>query len=380
MAVLKLDPDKLKHNFTQLTNLFEKNQLDWAVVTKLLSGNEIFLKEILKLKPKQLCDSRISNLRTIKLLDPSVETVYIKPVPLGSIESLLDVADISFNSELTTLKALSEASLRRGRKHKVIIAVELGDRREGVMKDELIDFFREVFLMKGIDVVGLGANLNCLNGVMPSEEKLLELSGYQTLIEKKFQKRIPMVSGGSSVTIPLIDAGHIPPSINHFRVGESLFFGADLFSESVLENFHPDVFTIEAEIIEISHKPTSPDGDLAKNIHGDVFQVSEEDPERTRWQGIIDIGTLDIASRYLQPMDPEISIVGSSSDMTVLELPHGSSYQIGSKIRFQPTYMVVLGLMNSRYVTKTISHSVEVEADEMDKVWSSVAAKTNLRA
>jgi len=381
MATLKLNPYKLQHNYRLLKDMFEKNNLDWAIVTKLLSGNELFLEEVLKLNPKQVCDSRISNLKKIKTLNPSIETIYIKPVPMGSVYSLLEVADISFNSELKTLQALSDISLRRGKKHKVIIAVELGDLREGIMGEHILDFFWEVFGMKGIEVVGLGANLNCLNGVMPSEGKLNELSDYRDLVERKFGRKIPLISGGSSVTIPLVEKGMVPDKINHFRVGESLFFGADLFNEGTLPEFYSDVFEVEAEILELSLKPMTPSGDLSKNVHGDVFEIDDSHEGKMRYQGLIDIGSLDIASKYLQPEDSNIQVVGSSSDMTVLDFPPDSAgHQVGSSVKFKASYMVVLGLMNSQYVTKSLVGSTCKDVMEVEAIFGSLLKRQPKRA
>ena len=62
-------------------------------------------------------------------------------------------------------------------------------------------------------------------GVFPNHDKLIQLSLYEQLIEAKFNRQIKYVSGGSSVTIPLIFQNLLPRGINHFRVGESLFLG-----------------------------------------------------------------------------------------------------------------------------------------------------------
>ncbi len=72
------------------------------MVSKLLSGNILFLKELLTLKPEQVCDSRVSNLKDIKTLDPSVETIYIKPPPKQYMKAVVEFADISLNTEYET--------------------------------------------------------------------------------------------------------------------------------------------------------------------------------------------------------------------------------------------------------------------------------------
>ena len=79
MAFITLKTKKLKTNFNYLKKIFDQNGIQWAVVTKVLCGNKAYLKEVLKFDIQQVCDSRVSNLRTIKELKPEVETIYIKP-------------------------------------------------------------------------------------------------------------------------------------------------------------------------------------------------------------------------------------------------------------------------------------------------------------
>ena len=174
MAFIELYKEKLKKNYTFLSDLFSKNDIEWAVVSKLLCGNELYLKELLALGPKEVCDSRISNLKQIKKIAPDVQTVYIKPPAKRSISNIVKYADASFNTEFRTIKWISDEAVKQKREHKVIIMIELGDLREGVMGEELMDFYESVFELPNIKVTGIGSNLNCLYGVMPSEDKLIQ--------------------------------------------------------------------------------------------------------------------------------------------------------------------------------------------------------------
>lgn len=98
-------------------------------------------------------------------------------------------ADVSLNSELNTIRWISEEAVKQNKSHKIIIMVETGDLREGVMGDHLLDFYAKVFDLPNLEIIGLGTNLNCLNGVLPSADKLIQLSLYKQIIELKFNKR-----------------------------------------------------------------------------------------------------------------------------------------------------------------------------------------------
>ncbi|TXB67112.1 alanine/ornithine racemase family PLP-dependent enzyme [Vicingus serpentipes] len=355
MAFIELYKDKLKHNYQFLDTLLKKNGKEWAVVSKLLCGNKIYIKELIDLGAREICDSRVSNLKVVKQINPNVETVYIKPPAKRSIKNIVKYADASFNTEFETIKLLSEEALKQGKIHRVIIMIEMGDLREGVMGDDLLDFYEQIFKLKGIQVTGIGTNLNCLNGVLPSHDKLIQLSLYEQLIETKFNRKIPWVTGGTSITLPMLKKNQIPKGINHFRIGETLFFGNDLLENIPFKGMRQDVIKLFAEIIEITEKPKVPVGELAENPSGDLFEVDDSDYGEMSYRAIIDIGLLDITTDFLIPEDGQISIIGASSDMLILDLGKSyKKYKVGDLISFRLKYMGALSLFNSDYIEKRL--------------------------
>ncbi|MBD1396081.1 alanine/ornithine racemase family PLP-dependent enzyme [Pontibacter sp. JH31] len=355
MAVLKLCRKKLRHNYNHLDQVFREKGIDWGIVTKLLCGEETFLKEVLDLGVKEIHDSRVTNLIAIKNMAPDVQTVYIKPAPKQSIPDIIKYADVSFQTELDIIRLLSEEAVRQNRLHKIIIMIEMGDLREGVMGEDLVDFYEQVFKLPGISVIGLGANFNCLHGVMPTQDKLIQLSLYKQIIDAKFNIEIPWVSGGTSVTIPLLFNHQMPKGINHFRIGEALFFGLNLFTGETFEGMHDDVFELSAEIIELNEKPMIPTGMLAENPSGESFEIDESLYGKTSHRAILDVGLLDINPKYLISKDESLHVIGASSDMLVVELGENElNYKVGDVLRFNLRYMGALSIMNSRYIAKEI--------------------------
>lgn len=356
MAYLKLYKKELQHNFDYLDKLFKQNKIKWGITTKLFCGNRDYLREVIDLGIGEVHDSRVSNLKVIKEIDPDTLTIYIKPPPKDIVRDVVKYADISLNTELATLHELSDEAQRQDTIHKVIIMIELGDLREGVMRDDLINFYEKVFRLPGIEVVGLGTNLNCLHGVMPDGDKLIQLSLYKQIIELRFKKKIPLVSGGTTVTIPLLLRNQLPDGVNHFRVGEALFFGKNLFTDGVIEGMSDQVMELYSQIIELSEKPVVPTGDLGVNPQGKAVQVEEDDYGKTSYRAIIDIGVLDIQPNYLVPVDDHIKITDASSDMLVLDVgSNPNKYKVGDMIRFKLKYMGALGLMSSDYIEKKVA-------------------------
>lgn len=355
MAFIRLYRDKLKHNYDFLDKLFKDRGIDWGVVTKLLCGNKLYIQEVLDLGVREVHDSRVSNLKLIKKMSPDVQTVYIKPPAKRSIKSIVQYADVSFNSELRTMEMLSAEAVRQDKIHKIIIMIEMGDLREGVMGEDLLDFYGEVFKMPNISVSGIGTNLNCLHGVMPSQDKLIQLSLYKQLIEAKFNVKIPWVSGGTSVAVPLLLKQMRPMAVNHFRVGEALYFANDLFSNNLIKGMKADVFKLYTEIIELTEKPVVPTGTMGQNVAGETYQVKDGDYGKTHYRAIVDVGLLDVQTEYLTPEDDEVTIVEASSDMLVLDLGDtNQNYKVGDLISFDMKYMGVLRIMNSNYIEKQV--------------------------
>lgn len=361
MSHITLHAHKLAHNYQYLNRLFSENDIEWAVVAKVLCGNEEFLKCLLEICDKDFCDSRLTNLRHIKELSPETQTVYIKPPAKRLVQSIVKYADVSFNSEIDTIKALSEEAVKQDKIHKIIIMVEMGELREGIMVKDLSRFYREAVKLPNIEITGLGTNLKCLNGILPDEQKLSELNRFKEMIEESYHTQIPYISAGSSVTIPLIFKNEVPEGINHFRVGETLFFGTDVYNDSVIEGMYQDVFKLTAEIIEIIEKPMVPTGEVGTNLSGETPTYDETDSEKTAVRAIVDVGILDIDPKHICPIPPGIEILGASSDMMVLNLSDNHScYQVGDTIDFSMNYMAVLRAMNSVYVDKIIDHKITV--------------------
>ncbi len=355
MAFIKLYRNELEKNYRFLDRLFREHNIRWGITSKLLCGHREYLEEVLRLGIGEVHDSRISNLKTVKEMAPECRTMYIKPPPKDVLSEIVRYADVSLNTELLTLHALSQEAVRQEKIHDVIIMIEMGDLREGVMREDLIDFYSDVFRLPGIQVIGLGTNLNCLHGVMPDEDKLIQLSLYKQIIELRFDREIPLVSGGTTVTIPLLLNGTMPAGVNHFRVGEALFFGNDMFRGGTIEGMSDRVLELYAQVIEVSEKPLVPSGVLGLTPQGKQFQVDEDALGKTGRRAIVDIGTLDIQTQYLEPADPGVTLVDASSDMLVLDVDRAEKeYEVGSTLRFKLRYMGALGLMNSAYIDKVV--------------------------
>ena len=362
MATLTLNRDALRTNFAELDRRMAGHGMAWGVVTKLLCGDAPFLREVLALGPSHVMDARTSNLRTVKRLDPEVRTAYIKPPAPGNADEVVRWADISFNTEVATLAALDAEAARQGVTHGVVVMVEMGDLREGVAEERLFDFLERALRFEHLRLQGLGTNFNCLNGTVPSEGKLRRLGHMRERAQRRFGVRLPWLSGGTSVALPMLFQGRIPEDVNHFRVGEGLFFGRDLLSGERFDGMRDDVFRLEAEVIEVAEKPDAPSGPFGRSPFGHAPEPADEASGTAR-RALLDLGWLDLQPEFLTPVDEGVEIVDLSSDITVADVSRRARpTRVGDRLGFRLGYMGALKLLNSAYVDKVLGADEPVGA------------------
>ena len=367
MAQLIIHKDKIKSNIQQLSDFFEKHGKSWSLITKVFSGDKSFLKNILTgeviQKINAVGDSRLTSLKNLKEVNPDMRTIYIKPPAAIYAKDVVKYADISLNSSLRTIKALNEAAMEANVIHQIIIMIELGELREGVQRDDILSFYEKVFSLDHIDVIGIGSNLGCMYGVEPTFDKLLQLSLYRELISLKFNKELKFVSGGTSITLPLIERDVVPKDINHFRVGEAAFFGMSPLENKRFMNLHTDTFEFQANIIELEEKKLVPDGVISDANIGHTIDYHEQDIHQKSFKAILDFGLLDVDQNDLTAVDEEISFVGITSDMLVIDIGTNQTkdgktrYKVGDKVDFKVNYMAVARLLNSKFIDKVFKSS-----------------------
>lgn len=360
MAELVINTQRIFQNIRKLDEYLGSNGIKWTLVSKILAGNQKALEAVLNNDVIKNChsvgDSRLSNLSRIKQIRPDIVTMYIKLPAMTSAEKVVRCADISLNSSYQTIEALNAEAIKQDKKHKVIVMIEMGELREGVIREDLLSFYEKVFKLSNIEIIGLGTNLGCMYGVEPSYDKLIQLSLYCQLLEAKFNRKIELISGGSSITLPLIGMKKIPASVNHFRIGEAAFLGTSPLTGKKFKQLSTNVFEFRANIIEVALKEGSPDGIIGEGNVGHA-EIVEEQIDR-QYRIILDFGLVDVDANHLRVKDKRLNFSGTTSDMTVFSLDKSDGrtrkYKVGEKVNFQPDYMAVARLMNSRFIEKVV--------------------------
>ncbi len=343
-----IDLKKLNDNTEQLINMTKRNHISSLfVVVKVLAGDLRTVSEIAKHDIAYIADSRIENLKQFAHI--AKPKALMRLPMISEANRVVKYADLSLNSELKTIIKLNNAAKKLGKIHDIILMFDLGDLREGVFyQDDYIDLVDAILGLDNIRLRGIGTNLTCFGGVIPSHENLSTLVKIAHSIENQFDIKLELISGGNSSSIHLFDTGKIPSDINCLRIGESLMLARETAYGERINGLHEDVFTLEVELIEVKSKPSYPIGEIGMNSFGEVPSIIDQGD---MVRGIAAIGKQDIQLDNLFPIDSKVKVVGGSSDHLILDLSD-TKYGVGDILQFRVNYPGLLQIMTSHYVKK----------------------------
>ncbi|MBD3169975.1 MAG: alanine/ornithine racemase family PLP-dependent enzyme [candidate division Zixibacteria bacterium] len=350
-----IDVNALSHNINVIDRWMREHNSSWTLVTKVLCGHHGTLKALHELGIKSIGESRLANIRAMKEVSPEIETWYLRLPYFSAIPDIVELGDVSLNSETEIIEEINMEAKRQDKLHGVIVMIELGDLREGILPGTLVEFYNRIFKLPNVKVLGIGSNLGCLAGAIPNEDQLMQLVLYKELLELKFGHTLPLISAGSSSLLPLLLEGKVPGTINHFRIGEAVFLGTDLINGGTLRGLRNDAITLEAEVAEIKEKSLVTMGENGVSTPFESIDDNDFTPGQRGYRAIVTIGQLDTEVAGLTPMNEDYNIAGASSDLTVVNIgDEQGDLKVGDVIKFRPNYGATLRLMNNRYIDHII--------------------------
>ncbi|MFT5701660.1 MAG: arginase [Desulforhopalus sp.] len=347
---INLNLEKIEHNARTVTTFCRQYGITVTGVSKVACGNPDVAKAMLRGGVVSIGESRMRNIYRLKANGVNSPFILLRTPPLSDTNAIVTSVDISLNSELSVLAALSESALRKGLVHKVILMLDLGDLREGILPADLFAVTRDIIELEGVKVVGLGTNLSCYGGVVPSVENMGMLAYYADELEHRFNLQLSFISGGNSSSLELLAEGKMPKRINHLRLGESILLGRETVNRQPVPGTYQDAFLLNAEIIELKKKPSLPIGKTGQDAFGNT-PVFEDKGDMVR--AILNIGREDIDVDGITPIDSRLSILGGSSDHLLVDVTGASGeIALGDRIEFLTNYSALLAAMTSNYVEK----------------------------
>jgi len=342
-----IDLKKFRNNLRYMLDECHKRNITMMAVSKVFCADHKLINILNEERVDYIADSRIQNLKGIA---SNIPKVLLRLPRLGEVPEVVKHTNISLNSEIETIRFLDKEARKINVKHGIILMIDLGDLREGIFDEkEVFETVEKVLKLDNIKLRGIGTNLTCYGGVIPTPDTLLKLVDYKNRIEEKHNIKLDIISGGNSSTVEMLLEDRIPAGINNLRLGESIVLGRETAFGNYIDFTYNDVFTLEADIIELKQKPCVPIGQIGMNAFGKVPVFKDKGKI---FRALLAIGRQDVDHRELKPFDT-VELLGSSSDHIIVDVSESINiYDIGDTMLFRLTYASILSLMTSKYVVK----------------------------
>lgn len=344
---LEINLESIRHNARELKSLFKTKGISITAVAKGVSGSLEIIQALLESGIKSIGSPYIASIRKMKEAGLDTEAMLIRPPMMSQVEEVVKYANISLNSEISVIKLLSKCAARHKRRHKIILMIELGDLREGILPCDVDDIAGEVINLEGVDLIGLGTNMACLSGAKPTDKNMKELSCITEQIQQKYEIELKIISGGNSANYEWFMSTDDTGLINNLRIGEAILLGRETLHRKRIPNLYTDAFTLVAEIIELKTKDSVPCGELCQDSFGNKTEFQDKGPMR---RAILGIGKQDIDFSKIRPRI-DVDIIGASSDHLILDAKT-TNLRVGSEVEFDVNYSTLLKVMPSPYVKK----------------------------
>ena len=343
---VEIDLGKLKENLAAFQERCQASSIEISGVVKGFHALPAAAKVYEEVGVSSIASSRMDQLRGLKEAGIRTPLMLIRiPMP-SEVEDVVTWSDISLNSECSVLRLLDEAARNKGKTHKVILMVDLGDLREGFWdQDEMLDVCVHVERdLPHVELAGVGVNLGCYGSIQPTPENLGQLVHIARRVEDAIGRKLEIVSGGATSSFTLVHWGTMPEGINHLRIGEGILVSKDLqvdWGIHDMDYLRMDCMTLRAQIVEVKDKPTHPVGPIVVDCF--CNRPTYED-RGIRRRAIAGIGRADVGDvMMLRPRTPGMTVVGGSSDHCILDVEDCHPCpRVGDVVDFDVIYLTML--------------------------------------
>jgi predicted amino acid racemase len=293
------------------------------------------------------------------------EKTLIQLTPLSRAARVAAVFKRSFQAAPEVLAALNQAAA--GRKHEVLLMVDIDDRREGVAPEDFPELLDFALSLPNLIVAGFGATTTCLRGCLPDQRLADDLRALREICLSRGLSR-PEISLGGTAWAAWVDRSG-PGVITELRLGDPFILGRDIYRQAELPGgpFRMDVCRMEAEVLEVRTRlMTAEPGGAAHHADG----LPQPRPvSGSRLRALLDLGRFYGASFFpgpgpngegdLEGLDCRLAgafVAGFSAGYLLLDITDcDQPPQVGQTVSFQPGYWAIAGSFRNPGLTITLA-------------------------
>ncbi len=310
-------------------------------VTKCVDGEPLVGRAMLEAGCAGLADSRLPSLVRLAAHSLGPLTLIRAPQP-DELHAVAQVADRVLLSDPGAARALGEHA--PGAAIQILLTVDLGDRREGVLPDAAPAVAAELAVLPGVDLAGISVNFACLSGQLPSQELFRQAEDVLAGCAGSCATE-PLLSLGGTCAVQHLD-GYAPRFATELRSGGGPIYGYDFVSGAGIAGLERTDPVLTAAVLECYRKPPAPSCPGGLDAFGHVPEV--ELPADDAWYAMLAVGRRDMEPQGLRPLLPGAYLAGATSDVSVLITPE--PLRPGDEVEFAVDYDALVRAVTSPFV------------------------------
>lgn len=347
---LEVDLDVLEENARILLEKCYTWRVSPVVVTKGFLADPVLVRVFWEAGFLKFADSNLANLVKLRrLLGPQAELFLIRLPMLEELGALSAYDIFPFVSHIEVLECLHSVARESKKVQSVVLAVEGGDGREGMLPEEVPQVAEFIRRLPYLSIHGIATTLACLSGVLPDRSALARLVETKEFLQEVLGKNIALSVGGTTF-LTLWEEGDPPQGVDEIRFGEALLFGSDISRKRDIPWLRQGAFTIAAEVVEVRTKEPLRGGALGYDAFGERPPQALSGPRR---RVLVAVGRQDVDENQLYFDDAHVTIIGATSNYLVLDVEESRRpYRVGDIIFFRAGYGAALRAFLSPYVEK----------------------------
>jgi predicted amino acid racemase len=316
-------------------------------VTKCVDGDPIIGRAMLAGGCAGLADSRLPALQRLAGAGLGPRTLVRAP-QRHELAAVALAADRVLLCDAGAARMLGEHA--PGAPVQILLTVDLGDRREGVLPEDAPGVAARLAALAGVEVAGVSVNFACLSGQLPSLELFRQAEGVLADCVTSCAAE-PVLSLGGTCVVQCLD-GYAPRFTTEVRSGGGPMYGYDFVSGREIAGLARIDPVLTASVLECFRKPPAPDGPGGLDAFGHVPDVTL--PDDDAWYSMVALGRRDMEPGGLRPLIPGAWLAGATSDVCIVITPE--PLRPGDEVRFAADYEALVRAVTSPFVEVEYAH------------------------
>ena len=340
---LTIDLDVVAENTRLLAARLRGAGFTLVGVTKCVDGEPRVGQALLEAGCAGRADSRLPALARLAAASLGPLTLIRAPQP-DELAAVARIADRVLLSDVGAARSLGAHAT--GGPIQLLLTVDLGDRREGVLPDAAPAGAAELSRLPGVELAGISVNFACLSGQLPTQDLFRQAEAVLTELAGVCAAE-PLLSLGGTCVMQHLDGYH-PRFRTEIRSGGGPLYGYDFVSGAGLAGLERTDPVLTAIVLECSRKPPAPQGPGGLDALGLVPEVDLPDGDAN--YALLHLGRRDCEPGGLRPLLPGSYLAGATSDVSVLITPE--PLRPGDTVSFAVDYDALVRAVTSPFVAK----------------------------